>query len=73
MQANSEKLHIVCDQGKISRKYYCYSTRIGLNNKYLSVDKKRKAVANGVKSKLLTGKYVPLIFKLILKLEKTFL
>lgn len=60
LKANAEKLHIVCDQGKnFEEVILAIQQEFGLNDKYLSFDKKRERVINKSKSELLTGKYIP--------------
>lgn len=60
LKANSEMLHIVCDQGKnFEEVIVAIQQEFGLNNKYLSFDKVRKPIMNKAKSDLLTGKYIP--------------
>ena len=56
----AEKLHIVCDQGKnFEEVITAIQQEFGLNNKYLSFDKPKRAIINKAKSELLIGKYVP--------------
>lgn len=60
LRSNSEKLHIVCDQGKnFEEVILAIQQEFGLNSKYLSFDKIRKPIVNKVKSHLLDGKYIP--------------
>jgi superfamily II DNA or RNA helicase len=60
LKANSEMLHIVCDQGKnFEEVIEAIQKEFGLNNKYLSFDKVRKPIINKAKSELLNGKYIP--------------
>lgn len=60
MRANSEKLHIVCDQGKnFEDVILSIQQEFGLNDKYLSIDKEKKTISNKAKSELLDGKYIP--------------
>jgi len=56
----SEKLHIVCDQGKnFEEVITAIQQEFGLNNKYLSYDKPKRPTTNRAKSELLKGKYLP--------------
>lgn len=56
----SEKLHIVCDQGKnFEEVITAIQQEFGLNNKYLSYDKPKRSTTNRAKSELLKGKYLP--------------
>lgn len=56
----SEKLHIVCDQGKnFEEVITAIQQEFGLNNKYLSYDKPKRSITNRAKSELLKGKYLP--------------
>jgi len=56
----AERLHIVCDQGKnFEEVITAIQQEFGLNNKYLSFDKPKRAIINKAKSDLLKGKYVP--------------
>jgi superfamily II DNA or RNA helicase len=60
LKANSEKLHVICDQGKnFEEVITSIQKEFGLNNKYLSFDKKRSPIINNSKSELLDGKYIP--------------
>lgn len=60
LKANSEKLHIVCDQGNnFEQVISAIQQEFGLNNKYLSFDKIRKPIINKAKAELLSGKYIP--------------
>lgn len=60
LRANSEKLHIVCDQGKnFEEVIHSIQKEFGLSNKYLSFDKEKSPVTNKAKSELLDGKYIP--------------
>jgi len=62
LKANSEKLHIVCDQGKnFEEVVLAIQREFGLNNKYLSFDKLKSPVINKAKSELLKGKSIPKI------------
>jgi type III restriction enzyme len=56
----SEKLHIVCDQGKSFEDVVMrIQQEFGLNSKYLSFDKPRRVFTNKAKSELLKDKYLP--------------
>lgn len=56
----TEKLHIICDQGKnFEEVITAIQQEFGLNNKYLSFDKPKRPIINKAKSELLKGKYVP--------------
>lgn len=56
----TEKLHIVCDQGKnFEEVITAIQQEFGLNNKYISYDRPRRAIVNRAKSDLLDGKYLP--------------
>ncbi|MBK9402928.1 MAG: DEAD/DEAH box helicase family protein [Ignavibacteria bacterium] len=60
LRANSEKLHIVCDQGKnFEEVIHSIQQEFGLSDKYLSFDKEKKLISNKAKSELLDGKYIP--------------
>lgn len=60
LKANSEKLHIICDQGNnFEQVITAIQQEFGLNSKYLSFDKKKKPTINKAKSELLSGKYIP--------------
>lgn len=60
LRANSEKLHIVCDQGhNFEQVILAIQQEFGLGNKYLSFDKLKKPLINKAKSDLLDGKYIP--------------
>jgi type III restriction enzyme len=60
MLQQAEMLHIVCDQGKnFEEVIAAIQQEFGLNNKYLSFEKKRIHVTNHAKSDLLKGKYLP--------------
>lgn len=62
LKANSEKLHIVCDQGRnFEDVIISIQQEFGLSDKYLSFDKLKKTVTNRAKSQLLEGKYLPQI------------
>ena len=62
LRANSEKLHIVCDQGKnFEEVILAIQKEFGLNNKYLSFDKEKLPVINKVKADLLADKKIPRI------------
>jgi superfamily II DNA or RNA helicase len=62
LKASSEKLHIVCDQGKnFEEVIVAIQQEFGLNNKYLSFDKEKSTVINRAKSDLLKNKRIPRI------------
>lgn len=62
LKANSEKLHIVCDQGKnFEEVVLSIQKEFGLNNKYFSFDKEKSPITNNIKSDLLKGKSIPRI------------
>lgn len=60
LKANSEKLHIVCDQGKnFEEVIEAIQQEFGLNSKYLAFDKPKEKITNKAKSHILKGKYLP--------------
>jgi superfamily II DNA or RNA helicase/phage repressor protein C with HTH and peptisase S24 domain len=60
--SQTEKLHIVCDQGKnFEEVILSIQKEFGLNDKYLSFEKTREKVTNHAKSKLLNGRFLPKI------------
>lgn len=60
LKSNSEKLHIVCDQGKnFEQIIEAIQQEFGLNDKYLSLDKPKEKITNNVKKELLNKKYIP--------------
>lgn len=62
LRGNSEKLHIVCDQGKnFEEVILAIQKEFGLNNKYLNFDTVKNSVTNRVKSDLLKNKRIPRI------------
>lgn len=62
LKANSEKLHIVCDQGRnFEEVIVAIQQEFGLNNKYLSFDKEKSPVMNRAKADLLKNKRIPKI------------
>ncbi|MFZ5628553.1 MAG: DEAD/DEAH box helicase family protein [Spirochaetota bacterium] len=56
----TEKLHIVCDRGKnFENVILSIQQEFGLNDKYLSYNKKTEKVINSPKTELLKGKTIP--------------
>lgn len=60
LKAQSERLHVVCDQGKnFEEVIVAIQNEFGLTDKYLSIDKPRQDVINKLKSDRLEQRYIP--------------
>ena len=60
LKTQAEKLHVVCDQGKnFEEVILAIQHEFGLTDKYLSMDKPRKALINRAKSDRLDQRYIP--------------
>jgi len=60
LKTQAEKLHVVCDQGKnFEEVILTIQQEFGLTDKYLSMDKPRKAIINRAKSDRLEQRYIP--------------
>ncbi|MFC1556973.1 DEAD/DEAH box helicase family protein [candidate division KSB1 bacterium] len=62
LKTQSEKLHVVCDQGKnFEDVITAIQNEFGLSDKYLSLDKPKRAIINEAKSDRLDQRYLPQI------------
>lgn len=60
LKTQSEKLHVVCDQGKnFEEVILAIQKEFGLTDKYLSIDKERTTITNRTKSDRLKERYIP--------------